>query len=79
MSEYQNKLTAYARKLWAQKGNEPYPVDAVGGIEATKGWDGCDTCGFGDGAGVFVYLGGVEVGEFSFSSLGTVIQGILES
>lgn len=79
MSEYQDKLTAYARKLWVENSNEPYPVDAVGKIEATKGWGGCDTCGYGNGAGVFVYLGKTEVREYSFSSLDIALQGILES
>ena len=80
MSEYDDKVTKYARTLWVEKHpGEAFPDSAVGKVEADKGWGGCDTCGYGDHSGIFVYLGGVEVGEFAFYQLDKVLAGILDA
>lgn len=80
MSEYDDKVTRYARTLWDQRHpGVGYMDDAVGKIEAEKGWGGCVTGGYGDHSGIFVYLGGEEVAEFKFYQLDEVLAGILDA
>ena len=80
VSEYQDKLTRYAIKLWQERNpKKKLPAEPVGRIEADKGSGGCDTCGYGDGSGIFVYLDSVEVAEFPFYRLNEVLEGILNA
>ena len=78
-STYEEKLTRYARKLWEAAHPGLTLSGATARIEADSGNGGCPTCGWGDGAGIKLYLGNELVKEWDFYQIDEPLREILEA